>query len=100
LEENIRVVKLEIKLITKFVEGLPEKRLSRLINIVETIYQRITLRSSDKVQEAPIPHSLLSLRGFLVARQCMNDIETQKAMATIVSRHQSGKAGGLYRLGE
>lgn len=35
-------------------------------------------------------------QAYMVANQRMHEIETQKAMATIVSRHQSGKAGGPH----
>ena len=79
---------------TKLIERLPGKGLFGLVNIVETIYQRIPLRSSDEVQDATVINSAFSLRGFLVARQAMPEVEIQKAMAIIVSRHQSCKAGG------
>jgi len=79
---------------TKLIERLPGKGLFGLVNIVETIYQRIPLRSSDEVQDATVIDSRFSLRGFLAGRQAMPEVEIQKAMAIIVSRHQSWKAGG------
>jgi len=87
---------MEIKSVKKLVEGLPERGLYGLVNIVETIYQRVTLRSSDEAQEVAVVSSTPNLRGFLVASQRMTEIETQKAMAIIVSRHHLCKAGGPH----
>jgi len=79
---------------TKLIERLPGKGLFGLVNIVETIYQRIPLKSSDEVQDATVIDSQFYLRGFLARRQAMLEVEIQKSMAILASRHQSWKAGG------
>ena len=89
------VNEMEMRSKTKLIGRLSGKGLFGLANIVEAIYQRIP-KSSNEVQDATVMDSTFSLRGFLEARKAMPEVEIQKAMAVISSRHQSGKSGGPH----
>ena len=87
---------MEIVSKTKLIEQLSGKGLFGLANIVEMIFQRIPVKAPGEVQAATVMDSAFSLRGFMAARQALPEVEIQKAMAVIASRHQSGKSGGPH----
>jgi hypothetical protein len=87
------VIKMETRLKMRLMEEIASKRLSKLVSIVETIYQKIAGRY-DEAKEASVAASMPSPYAYLLSIQRMHEIETQKALIIKISRHETCKAGG------
>jgi hypothetical protein len=86
------VIEMEMRI--KFKEGLLGKGLYNLVNMVEAMSQRITDKIFDKAQGAIVVSSTPHPHAYLLAKQRAAEIDSQKAMAISMSRHDYWKGGG------